>query len=105
LHHKVFIFRRGIPRSQLPENRDEILLLLTTHVELLNEIEEFNGILQCQQASVMIIRRRVLYPPQWKCLDGPFSPRLLVNSLTLISVGKEQIRRQEVTLRRQREIQ
>lgn len=64
--------------SQLPEKRSEILFPLVTYVELLNEIKELNDILQCQQASVVKIRWRVLYPPQRRCLDGFFSPNVLV---------------------------
>ena len=74
-----------IIESQLPEKCNEILFFLAIQMELLNKIKEFNSVFQRQEPSVMQIWRRVLYPPQWECLDRSFSPNvLIVNRLRLV---------------------
>src|ERR1700722_10929536 len=75
----------GRPRSpsQLPQERYQVCLLLLAELQFLDEIEELDGVLQCQTAAVVEVRRAVLDAPQREGLDGPVSCFVLEEPLQM----------------------
>src|SRR5678810_1368699 len=56
-------------RSQLPHERNQILLFLRRQFDLENQVEEFDGIFERQQSAVVQIRWTFLDAAQCKRLD------------------------------------
>src|SRR4051794_32304206 len=56
-------------RSELPQERDQIGLLLGTQLHIEDQVEELNGILERRQAAVVEIRGRVLDAAEREGLD------------------------------------
>ena len=68
---------------QLPQERDEVGLLLLGQLQLQDEVEELDGVLQGQAAAVVQVRRAVLDAAQRERLDRPVARLVREEALQL----------------------
>src|SRR5437588_12422503 len=59
------------PSLQLPQERDEVLLLFCRQLRLEDQVEELDRVLQRQQSAVVKVRRRLLDAAQRSGLHRP----------------------------------
>src|SRR5713101_9226374 len=64
-------------RSELPQEGDQVALLLSAELDSGDEVEELDGVVERQQPPVVQVGRRILDAPERERLDGTVGARHL----------------------------